>query len=147
MTTRAPAGCAVLDRRSLGIGKGTAKKGTGGAIFWLYIFFNPASTRSGVNGASRRRTPVASKIAFGMTGAIGPLDGSPPLRAGIFGRLISTISISRLRVCYLPMLASQNSAISIYLGNQTLPRLRTWARKSSRSCAMPTVPLTCGWMA
>ena len=50
-------------------------------------------------------------------------------------------------VCYLPMLASQNSAMSTYFGNQMLPRLRTWARKSSRSCAMPTVPLTWGWMA
>src|SRR5690349_10153771 len=51
------------------------------------------------------------------------------------------------RVCYLSMLANQNSAMSIHLGNQMLPRLSTWARKSSRSCAMPTVPLTWGWMA
>ena len=60
----------------------------------VYAFFNPASTRSGVNGASRRRTPVASKIALAIAAAIGALDGSPPPRAGISGRLINTISIS-----------------------------------------------------
>src|SRR5687768_15049626 len=48
-----------------------------------YAFFNPASTRSGVNGASRRRTPTASKIALAMAAAIGALEGSPPPRAGI----------------------------------------------------------------
>jgi len=29
-----------------------------------HVFFNPAGTRLGVNGASRRRTPTASKIAL-----------------------------------------------------------------------------------
>ena len=47
-----------------------------------------------MNGASRRRTPTASKIALAMAAAIGALDGSPPPRAGISGRLIKTISIS-----------------------------------------------------
>src|SRR5581483_4420277 len=57
-------------------------------------FFSPASTRSGVNGASRRRTPTASKIALAMAAAIGALEGSPPPSAGISGRLIRTMSIS-----------------------------------------------------
>src|SRR6266542_5515038 len=59
-----------------------------------YAFFIPASTRCGVNGASRRRTPTASKIALAIAAAIGALDGSPPPRAGISGRLSKTISIS-----------------------------------------------------
>jgi Trk-type K+ transport system membrane component len=43
-----------------------------------YAFFcSPASTRAGVNGASRKRTPTASKIALAMAAAIGALDGSP----------------------------------------------------------------------
>ena len=59
-----------------------------------HAFFKPASTRAGVNGASRRRTPTASKIALAIAAAIGALDGSPPPRAGISGRLINTSSIS-----------------------------------------------------
>ena len=60
----------------------------------LGAFASPAIIRSGVNGASRRRTPTASKIALAMAAAIGALEGSPPPRAGISGRLIKTISIS-----------------------------------------------------
>ena len=60
-----------------------------------HVFFNPASTRAGVNGASRSRTPVASKIALAIAAAMwAALDGSPPPRAGCSGRLTNTISIS-----------------------------------------------------
>ena len=38
---------------------------------------------------------MASKIALAMAAAIGALDGSPPPRAGISGRLIKTISMVR----------------------------------------------------
>src|SRR5205809_7453937 len=65
-------------------------------IYYAGRFFccNPARIRCGVNGASRRRTPVASKIALAMAAPTGALDGSPPPRAGISGRLIKTISTS-----------------------------------------------------
>src|SRR5581483_12084880 len=36
-----------------------------------------ARTRTGLNGASRRRTPVASKNAFATAGPGGTCDGSP----------------------------------------------------------------------
>src|SRR5205809_4117029 len=52
-------------------------------IYYAGRFFccNPARIRCGVNGASRRRTPVASKIALAMAAPTGALDGSPPPRA------------------------------------------------------------------
>src|SRR5262249_31228518 len=38
---------------------------------------NPLRTRSGVNGGSRKRTPVASKIAFAIAAALGTEADSP----------------------------------------------------------------------
>src|SRR5436190_14278262 len=48
-----------------------------------YAYATPAlsaaRTRAGVIGASRMRTPVASKKAFAIAGAVGaPLDSPPP---------------------------------------------------------------------
>src|SRR5215510_4000830 len=59
-----------------------------------HAFFNPASTRFGVNGASRRRTPTASKIALAMAAAGGMVAPSPAPSGSISGRLMSTISRS-----------------------------------------------------
>src|SRR5258706_13945614 len=56
-----------------------------------YAFLILANTRAGVNGASRMRAPTASKIALAIAAAIGALEGSPPPRAGISGRLIKPI--------------------------------------------------------
>src|SRR5690242_14152333 len=60
---------------------------------WLLVTRIARSTRSGVNGASRRRAPVASKMALPMAAGTGPIDGSPPPSAGISGRSIKKISI------------------------------------------------------
>src|ERR671923_178808 len=59
-----------------------------------YAFFNSASTRFGVNGPSRRRTPTASKIALAMDAAGGIVAPSPAPSGVISGRLISTTSRS-----------------------------------------------------
>src|SRR5215471_2252028 len=59
-----------------------------------YAFFNPASTRLGVKGPSRKRKPVASKIALPMAAANGIVAGSPAPNGAISGRLISTTSRS-----------------------------------------------------
>src|SRR5687767_4658586 len=41
-----------------------------------------ARTRSGVNGISRRRIPVASKIALATAAAVVTVEGSPAPKAG-----------------------------------------------------------------
>jgi hypothetical protein len=41
------------------------------------VCFIPASTRAGLNGVLRIRTPVASKIAFPIAAGIAWDDGSP----------------------------------------------------------------------
>ena len=43
---------------------------------------NPLRIRSGVKGGSRKRTPVASKIAFAMAAALGTEADSPTPRGG-----------------------------------------------------------------
>jgi hypothetical protein len=61
-----------------------------------------ARTTSGVNGGSRKRTPVASKIALAMAAVPGTDDDSPAPRMGSPWRGISTTSITgtsrRLRI-------------------------------------------------
>ena len=42
--------------------------------------------RSGVNGGSRKRTPVASKIAFAIAAALGTEADSPTPSGGWSGR-------------------------------------------------------------
>ena len=64
------------------------------SAFQLDQAFRAARTRCGVNGALRRRTPVASKMALLIAAVIGTIEGSPPPRGCISGRLISTISTS-----------------------------------------------------
>ena len=49
-----------------------------------------ARTRSGVKGGSRRRTPVASKMALAMAAALGTEADSPEPKGGSSGRGIST---------------------------------------------------------
>src|SRR6266436_5792883 len=51
-----------------------------------------ALTRSGVNGSSRMRLPVAAANALAMAAAVGPCAASPAPSARSFGRLISTVS-------------------------------------------------------
>src|SRR5207253_11281671 len=43
---------------------------------------NPRKIRSGVNGGSRKRTPVASKIAFAIAAALGTEADSPTPSGG-----------------------------------------------------------------
>src|SRR5436190_17720358 len=43
---------------------------------------NPRKMRSGVNGGSRKRTPVASKIAFAIAAALGTEADSPTPSGG-----------------------------------------------------------------
>jgi hypothetical protein len=50
-------------------------------------------TLSGVNGARRMRTPVASKMALAIAAATGRVDASPAPVLGSSGRLIITMSI------------------------------------------------------
>src|SRR5580693_10538167 len=47
-----------------------------------------------VNGAERRRTPVASKTAFEIDAGTMALEGSPAPNGGSVGRSISSITIS-----------------------------------------------------
>jgi len=49
---------------------------------------NPLRIRSGVNGNSRKRTPVASKMALAIAAAIGRIDGSPAPVGGSSGWLM-----------------------------------------------------------
>src|SRR3954469_9536860 len=52
---------------------------------------SPARMRSGVNGNSRKRTPVASKIALAIAAALGTDADSPTPSGGWSGRgIIST---------------------------------------------------------
>src|SRR6218665_317631 len=44
--------------------------------------FNSASTVSGVSGGERKRTPVASKIAFAIAAVPGPATHTPPPSEG-----------------------------------------------------------------
>ena len=52
-----------------------------------------AFTRSGVNGTSRMRAPVASKIALPIAAATTVIDVSPAPQASSSGWLISTVSM------------------------------------------------------
>ena len=54
---------------------------------------NPFRIRSGVNGGSRKRTPVASKIAFAIAAALGTDADSPTPSGGWSGRGSSSTSI------------------------------------------------------
>src|ERR1700730_18193886 len=45
--------------------------------------YNPFRMRSGVNGGSRKRTPVASKIAFAIAAALGTDADSPTPSGGL----------------------------------------------------------------
>jgi hypothetical protein len=57
-----------------------------------------ARTTSGVNGGSRNRTPVASKIAFAIAAVPGTDDDSPAPSGGSPGRgiiITSTTGTSR----------------------------------------------------
>ena len=59
---------------------------------------NAARTTSGVNGGSRKRTPVASKIAFAIAAVPGTEDDSPTPSGGSPGRgiiMTSTTGTSR----------------------------------------------------
>ena len=53
---------------------------------------NPARTTSGKNGGSRKRTPVASKIAFAIAAVPGTDDDSPTPSGNSPGRGISITS-------------------------------------------------------
>ena len=53
-----------------------------------------ARTRSGVNGTSRSRAPVASKMAFAMAGGIGDVAASPAPTDGSSRRSINSMSIA-----------------------------------------------------
>src|SRR5690242_2079335 len=57
---------------------------------------SPFKIRSGVNGSSRKRTPVASKIAFAIAAALGTEADSPTPSGGWSGR--GTISTSILGI-------------------------------------------------
>src|ERR1700680_1943940 len=51
----------------------------------------PARMRSGVNGTSRNRTPVASKIALAIAAALGTeADSATPSGGGVWRRRIPT---------------------------------------------------------
>jgi hypothetical protein len=54
--------------------------------------FSAARTTSGVNGGARKRTPVASKIAFAIAAVPGTDDDSPAPSGGSPGRGISITS-------------------------------------------------------
>src|SRR6516165_2697979 len=56
------------------------------------IYARPGLRRSGVNGARRRRTPVASKTALASAPATGRIELSPAPAGGNSGRLSSTMS-------------------------------------------------------
>jgi hypothetical protein len=56
--------------------------------------FNAARTTSGVNGGWRKRTPVASKMAFAIAAVPGTEDDSPAPNGGSSGRGIVTTSIT-----------------------------------------------------
>ncbi|MNT39227.1 hypothetical protein D3C72_1754550 [compost metagenome] len=56
--------------------------------------FNSASTVSGVNGGERKRTPVASKIAFAIAAVPGTDDDSPAPSDGSPGRGMCMTSIT-----------------------------------------------------
>jgi hypothetical protein len=66
-------------------GKRGSEKGDRLSCLLALHLSNPAETRSGVNGVSRRRIAVASKIALAITAAIGAPDGSPPHKSGHLG--------------------------------------------------------------
>src|SRR5690606_4278958 len=67
---------------------------------------NAALTLSGVNGASRRRTPVASKIALAIAAAPGTEADSPEPSGGLPLAGMSTTSTSgtsgKVRIGYAP---------------------------------------------
>src|SRR3954453_19559765 len=54
---------------------------------------NPLRMRSGVNGGSRKRTPLASKIALAIAAALGTEADSPTPSGGWSGRGSSNTSI------------------------------------------------------
>src|SRR5258705_3822146 len=58
----------------------------------INCYARAAFTRSGVNGSSRMRLPVAAANALAMAAAVGPCAASPAPSARSFGRLISTVS-------------------------------------------------------
>src|SRR6266436_7340592 len=58
----------------------------------LPVYANAGLSRSGVSGARRRRTPVASKTALAMAAATGRIELSPAPAGGNSARFSSTMS-------------------------------------------------------
>jgi len=114
-----------------------------------YAFFIPASTRAGVNGASRRRTPVASKMALAMAAAIGALEGSPPLQAGIAGdgarqlNALLTSQVAQFGAFSLPrpeddvILSTNSHARSLLLLSQFFIMVRLRIDTAQRGICVP----------
>ena len=68
--------------------------GSRGGGFKSGVPLRPASTRSGVSGNSRKRTPVASKTALTIAAALGTEADSPAPIGGRCWRSISMTSIA-----------------------------------------------------
>src|SRR6185503_12062759 len=68
-----------------------ARRKTGAAFF--YVAPSAAFTRSGLSGALRMRTPVASNTALASADGIMRIEGSPAPLGATSGRSMSTISI------------------------------------------------------
>ena len=77
---------ALPQYRTGGIGKRAAENEA--------LNLNVTITRAGVIGSSKRRTPVASKIAFAITAPMVIIAGSPPPCGSGSPQSTSTVSIS-----------------------------------------------------